>query len=198
MERKGEETTAAKCNVKVNGESMKAIIDSGASVSVITNKLRKQLEIPIERKSKEVLVAANGEKVVAIGETEIEIEIGEWIIPIEVRIVESKDKTLIIGMNTLEDLKARIDIENSTLKIEIGDEEIEMPIEYKRKNNYYEKEESDEDESYEKEIYEEEENNGEEYDEFEEPEYKEFMSMNEDRDINSEKETVFAETAERQ
>jgi predicted aspartyl protease len=176
-----------RCDVKINGELIKAIIDTGASVSVITNKLRKELEIPITRKSKEVLVAANGEKVVVIGETEMEIEIEEWIIPIEVRIVESKDKTLLIGINTLENLEASINIKNRILKIEIEDEEIEIPIEYKRNKAS----------NFEKEVYEEVSEEEEGYDAFEEPEYKEFMTMSENKDNDLGEEMVFAGTAER-
>ena len=156
-----------RCNVRIKEEQIKAIIDTGASVSVMTNKLRKELEIPVEKKSKEVLATANGEKVVVIGETMIEIEIEEWIIPMKVRIVESKDKTLIIGMNTLEELEAKIDIENSIIKGEIEGEEIEIPVEFK-------KEKGDE-----REIYEESENEieYEEFEEFEEPDYRELMGI---------------------
>jgi hypothetical protein len=45
LEKKNEKTTAVKCNVKINGEPIKAVIDSGASVSIMTNKLRNELEI---------------------------------------------------------------------------------------------------------------------------------------------------------
>ena len=36
-----EETIAMRCDVQVNGKQIKAIIDTGASVSIITNTLRK-------------------------------------------------------------------------------------------------------------------------------------------------------------
>ena len=158
----------------IKGEPLKAIIDTGASVSVISNKLRKELEIPVERKSKEVLVAANGEKIIVIGETTIEIEIEEWIIFIEVRIVESRDDILIIGMNTLEEIEAKINIEESIISGIVNGEEIIIPVEFKRKQNF-------EREIYEEEKYKEE--NEEEYEEeFEEPEYREFKSILKEKD----------------
>jgi hypothetical protein len=71
LKKENEETIAVKCDVKINDEPIKAVINSGVSVSIITNKLRNELEIPIKRKSKEVLVVANGDKVVVIRETEL-------------------------------------------------------------------------------------------------------------------------------
>jgi hypothetical protein len=60
------------------------------------------------------------------------------------------------------------------MKIEINDEEIEIPIKYKRNK----------DSNYEKEIYEEEKSDEKEYDNFEEPKYKEFMSISENKGID--------------
>jgi hypothetical protein len=102
-------------------------------------------------------------------------------------IVESKDKTLLIGINTLENLEASINMENRILKIEIEDEEIEIPIEYKRNKAS----------NFEKEVYEEESEEEEGYDAFEEPEYKEFMTMSENKENDLGEEMVFAGTAER-
>jgi len=158
----------------IKGEPLKAIIDTGASVSVISNKLRKELEIPVERKSKEVLVAANGEKIVVIEETTIEIEIGERMMFIEVRVVESRDDILIIGMNTLEKLEAKINIEKSLISGIIKGEEIIISIEFKKEQNFERK-------IYEEEKHEEE--NEEEYEEeLEEPEYREFKLISKKND----------------
>ena len=198
MEVRDKEITAVKSDVIVKGKQIKAIIDTGASVSAITNRLRNELEIPIERKSKEVLVAVNGDKVIAIGETIVEVEIGEWIIPMEVRVVESRDKTLIIGTNTLVDLKAKVFIEEDIVRGEIDGEEIEIITEHMReKLNRNEKEIYEEDSDSEEEKYQEEFEEGYE-EEFKEPDYREFNGILEEGEIErKEKSKVFTEAAGR-
>ena len=64
----GAQTTAAKCKVTINGETLYAILDSGAATSIITKKLMKRLEETIDSPSNLVIVTANGSKVRSLGE----------------------------------------------------------------------------------------------------------------------------------
>jgi hypothetical protein len=55
-----EKTTAAKCHVRIKRNSVTAVLDSGAAVSIITNSLRKKLDLSIDRASNVVVITANG------------------------------------------------------------------------------------------------------------------------------------------
>ena len=49
-------TTAAKCEVQVEGEPLSVVIDSGAAASILTEKLMKRLGYSIGRSSKLVII----------------------------------------------------------------------------------------------------------------------------------------------
>jgi predicted aspartyl protease len=92
---------AMKTILNVEGKEVKIIIDTGAATSVITNKLRKELDIPIRKRSNVRFILADGNKIAALGRTEVEIQINNKKIPIEVEIMDSKEKYIIIGNDIL-------------------------------------------------------------------------------------------------
>jgi predicted aspartyl protease len=92
---------AMKTILNVEGKEVKIIIDTGAATSVITNKLRKKLGKPIQKGSNVRFVLADGNKVAVLGKTEVEIQINNKKIPIEVEIIDSKEKYIIIGNDIL-------------------------------------------------------------------------------------------------
>ena len=62
-------TTTAKCYVRIRNNPVVAVLDSGATVSIIINKLRKKLELTINGSSKVIVVTANGARQRALGQT---------------------------------------------------------------------------------------------------------------------------------
>ena len=60
--------------VIIKGKLVSIIIDSGASVSLISDKLRKELNIPIIEKSDIRFIMANGTRVASKGKIEIIIK----------------------------------------------------------------------------------------------------------------------------
>jgi predicted aspartyl protease len=125
---------AMKTILNVEGKEIKIIIDAEAATSVITNKLKKELDIPIQKGSNVRFVLANGNKIAALGKTEVEIQINNKKIPIEVEIMDSKEKYIIIGNNILKKWNANIDFEEKILEISNNDEEVIIPIEYEKNN----------------------------------------------------------------
>jgi predicted aspartyl protease len=123
---------AMKTILNVKGKEVKIIIDTGAATSVITNKLRKELDIPIQKGSNVRFVLADGNKIAALRRTEVEIQINNKKIPIEVEIMDSKEKYIIIGNDILKKWNANIDFEEKILEISNNDEEIMIPIEYEK------------------------------------------------------------------
>jgi predicted aspartyl protease len=87
---------AMKTILNIEGKEVKTIIDTGAATSMITNKLRKELDIPIRKGSNVRFILADGNKIAALGRTEVEIQINNKKILIEVEIMDLKKKYIII------------------------------------------------------------------------------------------------------
>ncbi|GBC21544.2 ribonuclease H-like domain-containing protein [Rhizophagus irregularis DAOM 181602=DAOM 197198] len=81
---------------------IRALVDTGAGPSVIMNELRKELNIPIMKKSDVVLTIADGNNIASLGRVEIRIEIDENLeIPLEFEVIDSRRKDLILGTDLL-------------------------------------------------------------------------------------------------
>src|ERR1700742_1485760 len=113
---------------------IRALVDTGAGPSVITNELRKELNIPITKKSNVVLTIADGKNIASLGIAEIEIEINEELgIILEVEVIDSKRKDLILGTDLLK--YGIINMKEGLLTIELNNEIYEIPIDFKGKKN---------------------------------------------------------------
>jgi predicted aspartyl protease len=123
---------AMKTILNVEREKVKVIIDTGAAMSVITNKLRKELNIPIQKRNNIRFILADGNKVAALGRTKIEVQVNNKELPIEVEIMDSKEKYIILGNNILKKWNANIDFEEKILEITSNNEKIIIPIEYEK------------------------------------------------------------------
>ncbi len=102
-------TIAVKCNLIINGEEVKTIIDSGAAMNIITDTLRKKLGVIINRPSNTIFTMANGGKAPSLGRAEIVIEIEDEEIPVEVQVINSRSEDLLLGNEIFRKLKVVID-----------------------------------------------------------------------------------------
>ncbi|RIA81355.1 hypothetical protein C1645_837135 [Glomus cerebriforme] len=136
-------TQATRCNVIVKGKMIRALVDTGAGPSAISNILRKELNIPIIKKSNIVLTIADGKSIASLGIAEIEIKINEDLgIMLEVEVIDSKWKDLILGTDLLK--HGIIDMREGMLTIKLDNETYEIPIDYKgRKGVTFEESESE-------------------------------------------------------
>ncbi|GET52315.1 DDE-type integrase/transposase/recombinase [Rhizophagus irregularis DAOM 181602=DAOM 197198] len=117
--------------VIIKGKLVSIIIDSGASVSLISDKLRKELNIPIIEKSDIRFIMANGIRVASKGKIEITIEMNENTeMKIIMDVIESVEKELILGNDVLREKKGIIDYNEKTLILREDGKDIEIPIEY--------------------------------------------------------------------
>jgi len=144
------ETRAMRSEVIIKGQLVSVIIDSGASVSLISDKLRKELNIPIIEKSDIRFVMANGTRVASKGKIQIIIEINENTeIEIMMDVIESKEKELILGNDVLREKKGIIDYNRRILILRENGENIKIPVEYENNNQNIDNNdnESDDDDS---------------------------------------------------
>jgi predicted aspartyl protease len=136
-EKDNENTVAMKAELEINGEIIEVIVDSGASTSMITDNLRRRLNIPITSASKTRGIMANGEKAASLGKVTLEIRIDdEIIIPIIAEVFESKSETVLIGNNFLNKVSAIINYPDKILEIISKDEIIEIPIDCELKEEW--------------------------------------------------------------
>uniref|UniRef100_U9UWX1 Peptidase A2 domain-containing protein n=1 Tax=Rhizophagus irregularis (strain DAOM 181602 / DAOM 197198 / MUCL 43194) TaxID=747089 RepID=U9UWX1_RHIID len=113
---------------------IRALVDTGAGPSVITNELRRELNIPITKKSNVVLTIANGKSIASLGRAEIKIEIDENLeIPLEFEVIDSKRKDLILGTDLLR--YGIINMKEGLLTIEWDNGIYEIPIDFRGKKN---------------------------------------------------------------
>ncbi|GET52534.1 enzymatic polyprotein, putative [Rhizophagus irregularis DAOM 181602=DAOM 197198] len=135
--------------LEVEDQLVNVIIDTGAAVSVITDKLRRRLNIPIFGKSKFRCTIANGQKIAALGKANITLRYKDELeILKEVEVIDSEEEDLILGNDIWKLYNAKINFEDHTLRIEEQGEIITIPVGYEREA-ICESEESEDDEEYE-------------------------------------------------
>lgn len=127
-------TVAMKTPVLINGYEIKAIVDTGAATCAISKRLLNEIGEEIEKSSNTRCIMANGSKTASLGRTMIEMEMEEIIIEIEVEVINSQERMLIIGNDFMSEWKANINFENNILTIIDQENEIYIPIEYVKSN----------------------------------------------------------------
>ena len=107
---------AVRCNLRIKGEIIEIIVDSGAATNIITNKLRRRLGIKINEPSKAIFTLANGKRTTSLGKTEVIVELEENIrIPIKVQVIESQDEDLILGTELFVKMKGKIEFKRKVI-----------------------------------------------------------------------------------
>ena len=169
-----EQITVIRCNVIIKDQTIPAIIDTGATSSVMSNKLRKRLDIPIRETGNISFKMANGTNTAALGQIKVNVEMGNGIVISTImQITDNPKELLLIGMETIVENEINIDLKRKRLTIEINNEVLEIPI-------YYTKIEDEEDESE------------------TESEYEEYEDMKELEMYTSYKELYYTETQEKE
>src|SRR6185312_11320162 len=122
-------TTAARCEVQVDGEPLSVVIDSGAAASILTKKLMKKLGYSIDRKSKLVIITANGEKVHSLGEiAALPITIGRMTVETPVQVLDSTDEVFILGNDWLNRMNAVLDWKQGKLSVTGRNTTVTVPV----------------------------------------------------------------------
>jgi predicted aspartyl protease len=141
--------TSTRGKAKIEDIEIEAIIDTGAAISAMTRGLMEELGYKINKSSKVVIVTADGKKSRSLGkimDMELTLEGVDTLITVEV--MESMDRTLILGNDWLNKVNANIDYESGKLSIKGRNGYIDIPIKFSKEND-------DEEEEYEEEDLEE-------------------------------------------
>jgi hypothetical protein len=101
--------TAAKVDARHKLTPIKPIIDSGASVSIITNSLAKKLGIIATKGTNLTYCAIDGEERDVGGIAEkVPIAIGDALVPIDLQLVGSKKDNILLGMDWIKTYGANL------------------------------------------------------------------------------------------
>jgi predicted aspartyl protease len=128
-EEKDVKSTAVRCYVRIKGNPVVAILDSGAAVSIITKKLMKNLGLTIDETSNTVVVTANGERTRALGQIKrAQIAIQDLLIPISLQVIDSQDETLLLGTDWFRKTHASLDFGTNQIRLRYLAKIITVPI----------------------------------------------------------------------
>ncbi len=140
--------TSTRCIANIDGKDVNAIIDSGAAVCAITQKLLEDLDMDIEEKSNINVRTADGKTHRSLGKIRNKFFLLEGIkTQATLEVIESKDdKLIILGTNWNKDNRAKIDFDNETLTFEAyNGQSNTIPIEFMYKEQDSDEEYEDED-----------------------------------------------------
>ncbi len=102
---------------KIKNQEVNVIIDIEASTNIITKILLQKLNTPIEKSSNKIFTSANEKDIIALEKVKLNLEIQEKKLSIKLQVIESKKEKVLIGMKWLKKVKAEINLENDTIKI---------------------------------------------------------------------------------
>ena len=143
-----------RCWLNVNDLNMEVMIDTGAAISAISDRLRRKLGISINEKSNVRCILANGNKIASLGKAVVEVELTEGVfVPLRVEVIDSNIDEVIIGNDMLERMNVDISFRDSIMILK--DEEnrdIIIPVKFTKERVFESIEEVNEDDYTEEEY----------------------------------------------
>jgi hypothetical protein len=121
-------TSAVRCRVRIKGNPLIAVLDSGAAVSIITNKLMKKIGLAIGKPSNVFVITANGNRTRALGQIAVNIAIQDVSIPTELQVIESTEETLLLGTDWFTKTNAELSFGSNTVRLRYLNKSITVPI----------------------------------------------------------------------
>jgi len=122
--------TSAHVKVNLYGHELKAVADSGASLTIITSGLADFLGLTPDDRSQHILTGFNGKKEMSRGViSHLPVRIKGALLPGSAVIVERAEKALLLGMQWLKTHGAFLDLEQDHLYFKTGPNRYRVPIE---------------------------------------------------------------------
>ena len=106
-------TTPVKCNISLQHRPYQAIIDSGASISMVSHKTVKELGLTIEKASNSLIVPAVGTSTRPLGIIkDLPVEIDHITIPLTVEVVDTTSYSVLLGNDWNQKVEANYNWKN--------------------------------------------------------------------------------------
>ena len=139
-------TTSAWCEAKVGTVPIDLIIDTGASGCVASHDFLKRHGIKVQRKSNITMSDINGESKQPLGAIDnFPITIAGIVIPADVDITEARTYSIVVGMDWLNKIKAKLDLHTGTMTFEWNNQKGIVKIKFIYGQGYDSPDESSED-----------------------------------------------------
>ncbi|CAG8741513.1 126_t:CDS:2, partial [Cetraspora pellucida] len=122
-------TTTAKCYVQIQNNSILAVLNSGAAVSIMSKGLARKLGLTIKEPSNTVIVIANGTRERMLGKLlEIKLIIRDLMVPTSFQVIENSDEMLLLRMEWFQKEHAQLHFDEKKLFLRYSGKNIEVPI----------------------------------------------------------------------
>ena len=109
---------ALRCHVNIKRNSVVAIIDTEATISIMIKKLMNKLGLVIQESSQVIIITANGQRERALGVIKnVPLVIHGILIKTTFQIIESTDETLLLGIDWCKKNKVNVDFDNNEMLI---------------------------------------------------------------------------------
>src|SRR5256885_10434862 len=107
-----------RCNARMEGKVIEAIIDSGAEITAMSRELMKKLGYEIEEPSNIIIKSANDQKERSLGIIKrVEILLEGEEVTTDMKVIENLDELLILGNDWIKRNVKNIDIKNGEMWI---------------------------------------------------------------------------------
>ena len=124
-------TTPVKCNVSLQNKPYQAIIDSGASISMIAHKAVKELGLTIEKTSNSLIVPAVGISTRPLGIIkDLLVKIDHVTIPLTVEVVDTTSYSLLLGNDWNQKVEANYNWKNGCYTFKWENKKHTIPTTY--------------------------------------------------------------------
>ncbi len=125
--------TPAYATATVQGRPTSVIVDSGATLCIISQIFLVRLGWEIDQASNRKIIVADGTKTTALGEMkDIPVQFGNCMIPINMTVCESTSYDIILGVDWLAKAQAKIDFGAAKMRITYHGQDEEIPLDLTR------------------------------------------------------------------
>ena len=126
-------TTPVKCNIKIKDKPYQAIIDSGASISMISYQIVKELGLKIDTCSSSLILSATGPSIRPLGIIKnLPIEIEGITIPLDVEVMDATSYSLLLGNDWSQKVEATYNWKNGAYTLRWNNKKIYVPTTYEQ------------------------------------------------------------------
>ncbi|CAG8830691.1 28494_t:CDS:1 [Gigaspora margarita] len=122
-------TTAARCYIRIKNNSIVAVLDSSAAMSLMSKKMMNKLDLKIDEPSTTIVVTTNRTRERALGKIKnVKLAIHDILIHTPFQVIESSIDLLLLGMNWFVRARAQLHFIEKVMYLTYRNKTAEVPI----------------------------------------------------------------------
>jgi predicted aspartyl protease len=123
--------------VKINGQRVQVIPDSGAALSIITTRLANKLNLQIDNNERQTVNALNNSVQIIGAIEDPPIQIGQAQVPISLRVIDSDKETLLLGMDWYKKYHVNLMIADKLVEFTAQGQRYQTPVSFEQKGDIF-------------------------------------------------------------